>query len=75
MTNWFVSVASESWANTADLNRRLDIYTSARSKYAKDQEKDEPEQEETTSVGEALRNLSVRVNFLKQAARILSQVF
>ena len=56
------------------LNRRLDIYTSAWSKYAKDQEKDEPEQEETTSVGEALRNLSVNVNFLKQAAMIVSQV-
>ena len=56
------------------LNRRLDIYTNAWSKYAQDQEKEEPEQEESTSVGEALRNLSIRVNSLKQATMIVSQV-
>ena len=56
------------------MNRRLDIYTSAWSRYAKDQEKDEPEQEEATSVEEALRNLSVKVTSLKQAAMIVNQV-
>ena len=56
------------------LNRRIDIYTNAWSKYAHDQEKEEPEEEDTISVGDALRNLSIRVTSLKQATLIVSQV-
>ena len=56
------------------LNRRLDMYTNAWSKYARDQEKEEPEEEDTMSVGDTLRNLSIRVTSLKQATIIVSQV-
>ena len=44
------------------------------SKYAQDQEKEEPEEEDTMSVGDALRNLSIRVTSLKQATMIVSKV-
>ena len=56
------------------LNRRLDIYTNAWSKHAQDQEKEKPEQEESTSVGDALLNFSIRVNSLKQATMIVNRV-
>ena len=56
------------------LLRRLDIYTNAWSKYAQDLEKEEPEEEDTMTVGDALKNLSIGVNSLKKATMIVSQV-
>ena len=56
------------------LLQRLDIYTNAWSKYAQDLEKEEPEEEDTMTVGDALKNLSIGVNSLKHATIIINQV-
>ena len=52
----------------------LDIYTNAWSKYAQELEKEEPEEEDTMTVGDALKNLSIGVNSLKHATIIINQV-
>ena len=56
------------------LLRRLDLYTAAWSKHSQDLEKEEPEEDDTMSVGEALKSLSIGVNSLKQASLIMNQV-
>ena len=55
------------------LLRRLDLYTAAWSKHSQDLEKEEPEEEDTMSVGDALKSPSI-VNSLKQASLIMNQV-
>ena len=49
------------------LNRRIDLYTNSWTRYAKAQEVEQPEGEEDTSIGAALKNLSTSVTALKQA--------
>ena len=49
------------------LNRRIDLYTDAWTKYAKAQG-EQPENVDETSVGAAVKNLSVSVTALKQAS-------
>ena len=47
------------------LNRRIDLYTNSWTRYAKAQEVEHPEEDEDTSVGVALKNLSISVTALK----------
>ena len=56
------------------LLRRLDLYIAAWSEHFQDLEKEEPVDDETMSVGEALKSLCIGVNSLKQASLILNQV-
>ena len=60
--------------NKCILLRRLDAYTTAWLTHSQDQEKEEPQDGDATSVGEALKTLSIGVNALKQASLVLSQV-
>ena len=56
------------------LNRRIDLYTNSWTRYAKAQEVEQPEGEEDTSIGAALKNLSISVTALKQASMTVNQV-
>ena len=60
--------------NKCILLRRLDAYTTAWLTHSQDLEKEEPQDGDVTSVGEALKSLSIGVNALKQASLVLSQV-
>ena len=60
--------------NKCILLRRLDAYTTAWLTHSQDLEKEEPHDGDATSVGEALKSLSIGVNALKQASLVLSQV-
>ena len=60
--------------NKCILLRRLDAYTTAWLTHSQDLEKEEPHDGDVTSVGKALKSLSVGVNALKQASLVLSQV-
>ena len=60
--------------NKCILLRRLDAYTTAWLTHSQDLEKEEPQDGDATSVGEALKTLSIGVNALKQASLVLSQV-
>ena len=54
--------------NKCILLRRLDAYTTAWLTHSQDLEKEEPHDGDVTSVGEALKSLSIGVNALKQAS-------
>ena len=60
--------------NKCILVRRLDTYTTAWVTHSQDLEKEEPQDDDSISVGEALKSLSIGVNSLKQASLVLSQV-
>ena len=60
--------------NKCILLRRLDFYTTAWATHSQDLEKEEPQDDDSISVGEALKSLSIGVNSLKQASLVLSQV-
>ena len=60
--------------NKCILVRRLDFYTTAWATHSQDLEKEEPQDDDSISVGEALKSLSIGVNSLKQASLVLSQV-
>ena len=55
------------------LNKRIDIYFDAWSKYSKVNERTS-EEEADTSVGAALKNLAISVTSLKKAALMVNQV-
>ena len=55
------------------LNRRIDLYTDSWTKYAKVHEVEHPEEDDDTSVGAALKNLSISVTALKQASLNINQ--
>ena len=55
------------------LNRLIDLYTDSWTKYAKAREKP-PEEDDDSSVGAALKNLSLSVTSLKKAALTVNQV-
>ena len=56
------------------LNRRIDFYTDAWTRYAKAQEGDQQENIEGARVERALRNLSVSVTAMKQASLTINQI-
>ena len=56
------------------LNRRIDLYSDALTKYAKAQEEEEPENDDETSVRAALKNLSVSGTALKKASLTVNQI-
>ena len=56
------------------LNRRIDLYTNSWTRYAKAQEVEHPEEDEDTSVGAALKNLSISVTALKQTSLTINQI-
>ena len=55
------------------LNRRIDLYTDSWTRYAKAQEGEQPEEDDDTSVGAALKNLSISVTAQKQASLTVNQ--
>ena len=52
----------------------VDLYTNSWTRYAKAQEVEQLEGEEDTSIGAALKNLSISVTALKQASMTVNQV-
>ena len=56
------------------LNRRIDLYTNSWTRYEKAQEVEHPEEEEDTSIGAALKNLSISVTALQQASMTVNKI-